>query len=112
AAGVERPVLVGHSYGGYLAAEVVRRFPGFAAGVVVEDQALNIDQFGMEMRELEEAIRTPASHMAFREQLKGMLLPEGTPQPVVDEAMATGLTTPVEVGLALWAALFEYTEDE
>jgi pimeloyl-ACP methyl ester carboxylesterase len=111
-AGVERPVLVGHSFGGYLAAEVVRRFPGFARAVVVEDQALNIDSFGMQMRQAEGFIRNPETHMAFREQLKRTLMPEGTPQPVVEEVLATGLATPIEVGLALWAAVFEYSEDE
>jgi pimeloyl-ACP methyl ester carboxylesterase len=112
AAGVARPVLVGHSYGGYLAAEIVRRHPGFARAVVIEDQALNIDGFGLEMRQMEAVIRSPETHMAFREQLKRMLMPEGTPPEVVEQVLATGLATPVEVGLALWAALFEYTETE
>ena len=112
AAGVERPVLVGHSFGGYLAAEIVRRHPGFACAVVVEDQALNIDSFGMEMRQLEAVIRSPETHMAFREQLKRSLMPEATPPDVVEQVLATGLATPAEVGLGLWAALFEYSESE
>ncbi len=112
AAGVERPVLIGHSYGGYLAAEVVRRFPGFARAVVVEDQPLNIEAFGTNMRQMEAAIRNPETHPAFREQLNRMLMPEGTPAAVVEEALNVGRDTPAEVGMALWAALFEYNEAE
>jgi pimeloyl-ACP methyl ester carboxylesterase len=112
AAGVERPVLVGHSYGGYLAAEVVRRFPGFARAVVVEDQALALDALQAQLQPIESLIRSAETHLAFREQLKGSLIPEGTSPDVVARVMATGLTTPVDVALGLWAALFEYSADE
>jgi pimeloyl-ACP methyl ester carboxylesterase len=112
AAGVVRPVLVGHSFGGYLAAEVVRRFPGFARAVVIEDQPLNIEAFGSAMGQMQAAIRNPETHAAFREQLNRMLMPEGTPEAVVNEALAVGRDTPPEVGMALWAALFEYSEAE
>lgn len=112
AAAVERPVLVGHSYGGYLAAEIVRRYPDFARGVVVVDQALNLDAFGTQLKPAEAFIRSPETHLAFREQLKRSLMPEGTPASVIERVMTTGADTPVEVALGLWAPLFEYTETE
>lgn len=104
AAGVTAPVLVGHSYGGYLAAETVRRFPGFARAVVVEDQQLELAGFVARMRAIEQVIRSGESHMAFRRQMLdsmvGPLMPPGS------RAMLNGLSerTPVDVALALWAA--------
>ncbi|HKS92416.1 MAG TPA: alpha/beta fold hydrolase, partial [Tepidiformaceae bacterium] len=56
--GARHPVLVGHSYGGYLAAETARRFPGFARAIVVEDQALDLRAFTGQMRAVEFLIRS------------------------------------------------------
>jgi pimeloyl-ACP methyl ester carboxylesterase len=111
ALGIERAVLIGHSYGGFLAAETARRFPGFARGVVVEDQPLELSGLSKQVRELETAIRSPESHMAFRTQLFDSMtgnLPEA------DLALIRKAkdATPIEVGQALWAALFEFTPEE
>jgi pimeloyl-ACP methyl ester carboxylesterase len=110
--GVAHPVLVGHSFGGYLAAEVARRFPGFARAIVVEDQPLDLRGFGEQMRALESVIRSPEAHMAFRTQLydsmtSPLMPPEG-------RALITRMKdqAPVEVGQALWAPLFEFTPEE
>jgi pimeloyl-ACP methyl ester carboxylesterase len=110
--GVEHPVLIGHSFGGYLSAEVARRFPGFARAIVVEDQPLDLRGFGEQMRALESVIRSPEAHMAFRTQLydsmtSPLMPPEGRAliSRMKDQA-------PVEVGQALWAPLFEFTPGE
>lgn len=112
AAGVSAPVLIGHSYGGYLAAETARRFPGFARAIVVEDQALDLSGFAVQMRALESVIRSPDSHMAFRGQMLGSMM--SPLMPSEDRAMLEALqeATPVGVALGLWAALFEFSEDE
>jgi pimeloyl-ACP methyl ester carboxylesterase len=111
-ADIESPVIIGHSYGGYLAGELARRFPGFARAIVIEDQALDLSAFATQMRSVEFLIRSPETHMEFRTQLfETMIRPE---MPPGDRAMLAKMTeeTPVEVGQALWTALFEFTEDE
>ena len=112
AAGVERPVLIGHSFGGFMAAEVAMRFPGFARGIVVVDQVVALHDFAVQMRGAEGLIRSQETHMIFRTGLFDSMLSPLMP----DEGRATiermKLATPVVVGQALWAALFEYSLDE
>lgn len=112
AAGVERPVLIGHSFGGFLAATVAMRFPGFARGIVVVDQVVALHDFAVQMRGAEGLIRSPETHMVFRTGLFDSMVSPLMP----DEGRATiermKLATPVEVGQALWAALFEYSLGE
>lgn len=112
AAGVERPVLVGHSFGGFLAATVASRFPGFARAVVIEDQVLDLGGFAEQMRAAEAVIRSPESHMAFRTQLFDSMVSEA--MPLKGRALVGGMkeATPPEVGMALWAALFDLTPGE
>jgi pimeloyl-ACP methyl ester carboxylesterase len=110
--GAEKPVLVGHSFGGFLAAEIVRRFPDFARAAVIEDQPLDLLGFHAQMSTVEEAIRSAETHLAFREQLERSLMTPAMPAEVGNELVAHAARTPVEVGQALWAALFEYTADE
>ncbi len=112
AAGVQAPILVGHSYGGYLAAETARRFPGFARAVVVEDQQLALRPFVEQMRSIEPVLRGRDSHMAFRRQwFETMVSPA---MPAADRAVieAAKEATPPDVALGLWALMFEFTLDE
>lgn len=112
AAAVEAPVLIGHSFGGFLAAEVVRRFPGFARAVVVIDQVLDLVPLGEQMRQVEGIVRNPATHLAFRDQYMRSLFAPDSPAEVIDAAMSVEMRTPAEVGMALWAPLFEFTPSE
>lgn len=109
---VTRPIVVGHSYGGMLAAIVADRFPGFARAIVVEDQPLDFRPFAAQMLSLESVIRGEESHMAFRNQLLGSMMTEL--MPADSKAMLESLkhSTPPEVGMALWAALFEFSGSE
>jgi pimeloyl-ACP methyl ester carboxylesterase len=112
AAGVTRPVLVGHSFGGFLAATVAMRFPGFAAGIVVVDQLVALHDFAVQMRGAEGLIRSPETHMVFRSGLFDTMV-----SPLMGDdgralVEAAKRAAPVEVGQALWAALFEYSLDE
>lgn len=112
AAGVERPVLVGHSFGGFLAAFTAMRFPGWARAIVVEDQALALRPFAEQMKAAEGVIRGEETHMAFRNQLfDSMVSPAMS---AAGRALIAGMKdgTPVVTGTALWAVLFEYTLDE
>lgn len=110
--GVANPIVVGHSYGGMLAAILASRFPGFARAIVVEDQPLDFRPFAAQMHALEAVIRGPESHMPFREAMLGSMMTEL--MPAESRAMLESLekSTPVEVALALWAALFEFSADE
>ncbi len=112
AAGVERPILVGHSFGGFLAAFTAMRFPGFARAVLVEDQALALRPFAEQMKAAEGFIRGEDTHMAFRSQLFDSMVSPAMPQE--GRALIQGMKhgTPVVTGTALWAVLFEYTLDE
>lgn len=109
---IAHPVLVGHSFGGFLAATVASRYAGFARAIVVEDQPLDLRAFATQMRAAEGLIRSPETHMAFRSQLFASMI--SSEMPPESRALIEELkfSTPVEVGLALWAALFELTPDE
>ncbi|MBA4179879.1 MAG: hypothetical protein C0506_04750 [Anaerolinea sp.] len=109
---IAHPVIVGHSFGGFLAATIAERFPGFARAVVVEDQPLDLRAFAAQMRAAESIIRSPETHMAFRGQLFDSMVSDQMPpesRALIDEMKDA---TPVEVGQALWAALFEFTPEE
>jgi len=112
AAGVDQPVLVGHSFGGFLAAFTAARFPGFARAIVVEDQLLDLVGFAAQMQTLAPVIRSPESHMAFRGQFfESMVSPTMPPasRRIIEELKQS---TPVEIGTALWGVLFEYSPAE
>jgi pimeloyl-ACP methyl ester carboxylesterase len=110
--GIEHPVLIGHSFGGYLAAEISRRFPTFPRAIVVEDQPLDLRGFGEQMRAVEPVIRSPESHMVFRTGFYDSMVTEKMPAESGAVIRAMKDKTPVDVGLALWAPLFEFTRDE
>jgi pimeloyl-ACP methyl ester carboxylesterase len=112
AAGADRPILVGHSFGGFLAAFTAMRYPGFARAIVVEDQVLALRPFGEQMRAIEGSIRGEETHMAFRSQLyESMVSPAMSAE---GRALIQSMkeATPVVTGTSLWAVLFEYTLDE
>ncbi|MEP7216106.1 MAG: alpha/beta hydrolase [Anaerolineaceae bacterium] len=110
--GVISPVVVGHSYGGMLAAIIASRFPGFARAIVVEDQALDFRPFAVQMRSLEPVIRGADSHMPFREQMLSSMMTELMPAEAKAMLESLQKTTPPGVGMALWAALFEFSTNE
>jgi pimeloyl-ACP methyl ester carboxylesterase len=110
--GVEKPVIVGHSFGGFLASEIARRFPGFARAIVVVDQALAFEGFHASVAPMEAAIRSADGHMAFRRGLYESMITDVMPAEGRELTLEAKEKTPVEVGQALWAVLFESTIDE
>ncbi len=112
AAAVERPIVVGHSFGGLLAAVVAARFPAFARGVLVEDQALDLRPQAGALRGLAEVIFSAESHMAFRTQLFDSMVTAAMPPEGRASIARLKEATLVEVGQALWAPFFAATDAE
>ena len=112
AAGVTNPVLIGHSYGGLLAALTADRYPGFPRAIVVEDQALDLRPLRARLKELEPRIFSPEGHLPFRMQFFDSMVSPAMPD--LGRALIGGLkeATPVDVGQALWSQLFALTENE
>ena len=110
--GVTKPVVVGHSFGGMLASVIAGRYPGFARAIVVEDQALDFRPFSAQMRNLEGVIRGEQSHMPFRQQMLSSMMTDLMPAEGRTMLQALQDATPPEIGMALWAALFEFTPAE
>jgi pimeloyl-ACP methyl ester carboxylesterase len=110
--GLDKPIVVGHSFGGFLAAEIARRFPDFARAAVIVDQPLDLAGLHAQLAPLEEVIRSPEQHLAFRDQfLDSLVTPLMRPewrQSLAEQKMST----PIEIGQAFWAVLFESTTDE
>jgi pimeloyl-ACP methyl ester carboxylesterase len=114
ATGIVAPVLVGHSYGGLLAAEIARRFPGFARAAISVAPPLDVaSQWAhAQAQGLDPFIRAPESHQEFRRALKSSLMPTGTPPAVVEHVLECAERTSIGVGLALWATIYERTAEE
>jgi pimeloyl-ACP methyl ester carboxylesterase len=110
--GIDHPVLIGHSFGGFLAAEIARRFPGFARAVVIVDQPLAFEGFHASVAPMEQAIRSAEGHMAFRRGMFESMITDKMPPDAREVIRRSTEGTPVEVAQALWAVLFESTGDE
>ncbi len=110
--GVTRPVVVGHSYGGVLAAIIAARYEGFARAVVVEDQPLDFRPFAAQVRSLETVIRGEASHKPFRSQLLNSMMTELMQAEGREILQSLQDGTGPEIAMALWAVLFESTPAE
>jgi pimeloyl-ACP methyl ester carboxylesterase len=108
--GVRRPILIGHSYGAFMVAKLVQRMPAFAGGAILIDQSFDLVPFCKGIREIESVVRDPSKHFAFREDLLAALV---LPGEALDEAELRAFrTTPIDVGLALWSIIFEFTNEE
>lgn len=110
--GLDQPIVVGHSFGGFLAAEIARRYPDFARAVVIVDQPLDLAGLHAQLAQREDVVRSQEHHLGFREQfLRGLispLMPADRAEDVIEQAMST----PIEIAQAFWAVLFEATTDE
>lgn len=112
AAAVTDPVIIGHSYGGLLAALTADRYPGFPRAIVVEDQALDLRPLRARLKELEPVIFSADGHLPFRMQFFDSMVSPAMPDS--GRALIGQLkeATPVATGQALWSQLFALTENE
>lgn len=108
---VSPALLVGHSYGAIVGAATAQRHPHLARGLLLLDQFYDFGSLNAQMRDIEPAMRSPDQHLAFRKQFLGGLMGDirGEPRRRLEDAIST---TPTAVALALWAPLFDWSQDE
>ncbi|MFI6761120.1 alpha/beta fold hydrolase [Micromonospora sp. NPDC050417] len=97
-AGLESPIMVGHSLGGVLATIYAARYP--TRGAVNIDQPLLVGGFGEALRQAEPVLRGPAYHQVWETMLAGMhieLLP-----PAARELVRTATTPRQDLLLGYW----------
>jgi len=97
-AGLDTPIVVGHSLGGVLATIYAATYP--ARGVVNVDQPLLVGGFGEVLRRAEPVLRSPAYEEVWDSMLSGMhieLLP-----PAAQELVRTATTPRQDLLLGYW----------
>jgi pimeloyl-ACP methyl ester carboxylesterase len=108
AAGLEAPIVAGHSLGGVLATIYAARYP--ASAVVNVDQVLIPGPFGDLLRDAEPTLRSPAWHTVWDGLLAGMHI-ERLPAPMRD-LVRSGSRPSAELLLGYWSELLEKTGDQ
>ncbi|MEV6287272.1 alpha/beta hydrolase [Kribbella sp. NPDC051770] len=102
-AGLQKPLLVGHSISGALATIYAARYP--TAGVVNVDQPLLVGPFKDVLNQLEPTLRSPAYGEVWDRMLDGMLI-EQLPQEAQDLVNASTRPTQ-EMLLGYWREVME-----
>ena len=100
-AGLDAPVVVGHSYGGALATTYAAAHP--VRGVVNVDQPLLVGPFAALLRNAEPTLRSPAYLQVWETLLSGMGI-EALP-PAARELVRTATTPRQDLLLGYWAEL-------
>jgi pimeloyl-ACP methyl ester carboxylesterase len=106
--GIERPVIVGHSFGGVLASFYAANLP--VAGVVNVDQPLDIESFVRMIQQVEPALRGPHFAAAF-EPIRQSIGVELLPEPLRSRTLATQ-TVRQNLVLAYWNDPFRLPPEE
>jgi pimeloyl-ACP methyl ester carboxylesterase len=106
--GIERPVMVGHSWGGALASMYAAYFP--VAGVVNVDQTLDVEPFIRLLKQVEPALRGPSFAAAF-EPIRQSIGVERLPEPLRSRTLATQ-TVRQDLVLAYWHDPFRRSPEE
>lgn len=108
AAGLEAPVMVGHSIGGVLATRYAATHP--ARGVVNIDQPLLVGGFGTALRRMEPVLRGPNWHDVWDTMLGGMGVDE---LPAAARELVRTVTTPrQELLLGYWDEILTRPAEE
>lgn len=106
AAGLEAPVMVGHSIGAVIATEYAARYP--ARGVVNLDQPLLPGPFGTLVREAEPLLRSPDWRMFWDRMLAGMGIESLSPE---DRALVVQTSNPrADLLLGYWDEILHSTD--
>jgi pimeloyl-ACP methyl ester carboxylesterase len=106
--GIERPVVVGHSFGGMMATFYAATFP--VGGVVNVDQPLDSRPFVRLLQQVEPALRGPGFAAAF-EPFRRSIGVELLPEPLRSATQATQ-TVRQDLVLAYWNDLFRRPPEE
>jgi pimeloyl-ACP methyl ester carboxylesterase len=106
--GIERPVMVGHSWGGALASMYAAHFP--VAGVVNVDQPLDIEPFLRMLQQVEPALRGAHFAAAF-EPIRRSIGVEMLPEPLRSRTLATQ-TVRQDLVLAYWSEVFRQSPED
>jgi pimeloyl-ACP methyl ester carboxylesterase len=106
--GIERPVIVGHSFGGVLASFYAANCP--VAGVVNVDQPLDIESFVRMIQQIEPALRGPHFAAAF-EPIRQSIGVELLPEPLRSRTLATQ-TVRQDLVLAYWNDTFRQSPED
>ena len=108
AAGLERPVVVGHSLGGVLATAYAAAFP--AAKVINVDQVLLLGPFGDVIRAAEPVLRGPEWRRVWERMLAGMRI-DALP-PAARRLVETASDPRPDLLLGYWGDILRYTNEE
>ncbi len=94
--GEETVVLCGHSMGGYVALEFLRRHPDRVRGLVLVDSKAEADSpEGRKARDAQLALVRDAGLTALADQMAPKLLAEGAPAALLDQVRAMILASPL-----------------
>ncbi|MFC0506260.1 alpha/beta fold hydrolase [Micromonospora costi] len=106
-AGLDRPVMVGHSLGGAMATIYAARYP--SRGVVNVDQPLTLGPFGGFLRRNEPVLRSPEYLRVWGSLLDGMGI-DGLP-PAAQELVRTATTPRQDLLLGYWNDILVTTDE-
>jgi pimeloyl-ACP methyl ester carboxylesterase len=105
---IERPVMVGHSWGGGMVTMYAASYP--VAGVVNVDQTLDIEPFARMLQQIGPALRGPNFAAAF-EPIRQSIGVELRPEPLRASTLATQ-TVRQELVLAYWNDPFQQSPED
>jgi pimeloyl-ACP methyl ester carboxylesterase len=107
-AGLDAPIVVGHSYGGALATTYAAAYP--VRGVINVDQPLLVGAFAALLRRAEPTLRSPG-YLQVWEMLRAGLGVEALP-PAARELVDTATTPRQDLFLGYWAELLTVPAEE
>jgi pimeloyl-ACP methyl ester carboxylesterase len=107
--GIERPVLLGHSFGGFVATFTATAVP--LSGVVNVDQGFDMAGFRAKIAPLEAQLRSDDCEAAFDEFVKRTERPELVPAERQD-LLWSNIRPHQEVLLSVWSVVFDTPPEE
>jgi pimeloyl-ACP methyl ester carboxylesterase len=110
--GLERPVVVGHSMGGVIAANIARRHPGSTRGVVLVDSP--VAPLGPQLKPVADGLLASLQTPGYRQLAEGFLrqfmFNEGSDSALIEEIAESSLRTPQRVMHTALASTFKENE--
>lgn len=96
--GLDKPVVIGHSMGGVIALNLVRKHPGLAAGIVMVDSPVFLPEAtkGL-LAPLFAGLESPEYASVFDSAARSLFFGPASPPALVDEIVASSVKTPQNV---------------